>query len=100
MKNEYIHKKLKYELALSYMYNRNKRNDTWRQIAWKLCECFNIEFTNQRYSVIHNFSYALNRKIRMDIPYLCYTNKMFIDYANAHHLKLYDVKECKFVNSV
>lgn len=100
MKNKYLYKKLKYELALSYLYNKNKGYKIWRQIAWNLCECFNVEFTNQRYSVIHNFSYALDRKICIDIPYLCYTDKMFIDYANAHNLKLYDVKECKFVNSV
>lgn len=100
MRNEYLYKKLKYELALSYLYNRNKSQKIWRQIAWNLCKCFNVEFTNQRYSVIHNFSYALNRKIRMDIPYLCYTDKMFIDYANAHNLKLYDMKEYKFISYV
>lgn len=100
MKNEHLHKKLKYELALSYMYNRSKRYGAWRQIAWKLCKCFNVEFTNQRYSVIHNFSYALNRKIRMGIPYMYYTDKMFIDYANAHNFRLYDIKTHELVNPV
>lgn len=100
MKNEYLYKKLKYELALSYLYNRNKRYDIWRQIALNLCKCFNVEFTNYRFAVMHNFSYDLSRKIRQNAHCLQFTDEILIDYANAYNFRLYDVKECRFINSV
>lgn len=100
MKNEHMHKKLKYELALSYLYNRNKRYGIWRQIVWNLCKCFNVEFTNQLYVVIKNFSHNLVREMCIStLPMSC-TDNMFIDYANAHNLRLYDAEAHKLVNPV
>lgn len=100
MKNEHIHKKLKRELALSYLYNRNKHYGIWRQIAWNLCKCFNVEFTNQLYIVIQNTSHHLVREMHISTVCVSDTDKRFIDYANAHNLRIYDAGTYKLVNSV
>lgn len=100
MRNEYLYKKLKYELALSYLYNRNKGQKIWRQIAWNLCKYFNIKFTNQRYSIIHNFSYSLVWEMHINRVYLGVTDELLIDYANTHNLRLYDTEAHKLVNHV
>lgn len=99
MKNEHIHKKLKRELALSYLYNRHKHYGVWRQIAWNLCRCFNVEFTNQLYIVIQTLSRHLVMEMHIRVYESC-TDKMFIDYANAHNLRIYDAGTYKLVNSV
>ena len=100
MKNEHLHKKLKHELALSYLYNRNKRYGIWRQIVWNLCKCFNVEFTNQLYIVIQNLSHNLVREMHIStLPMSC-TDEVFINYANAHNFRLYDAKTYELVNSV
>lgn len=97
MKNEHLYKKLKHELALSYLYNRNKCYGVWRQIVWNLCKCFNVEFTNQLYIVIQNLSHNLVREMHI---YGCCTDEVFIDYANAHNFRLYDVKTHELINLV
>ena len=100
MKNEHMYKKLKYELTLSYMYNRNKRYGVWRQIVWNLCRCFNVEFTNQLYIVIQNLAHHLVSKMHISTVYASCTDDMFIDYANAHNFRLYDAKTHELVNHV
>lgn len=100
MKNEHMYKKLKYELALSYLYSRNKRYGIWRQIVWNLCKCFNVEFTNQLYIVIKNFSHNLVREMHISTLPLSCIDEMFIDYANSHNLRLYDSETHKLVNHV
>ena len=99
MKNEHLHKKLKRELTLSYLYNRNKHYDVWRQIAVNLCKCFNVKFTNQLYIVIQNLSQHLVREMHIR-TYASRTDEVFIDYANTHNLRLYDAITHKLVNSV
>lgn len=100
MKNERMYKKLKYELALSYLYNRNRHYGIWRQIAWNLCKCFNVEFTNQLYIVIQSCSRNLIREMHINACYQSCHDEMFIDYANAHNLRLYDAKTHELVNPV
>lgn len=101
MKNERIHKKLKRELTLSYLYNRNKHYGIWRQIAWNLCQCFNVKFTNQLYIVIQNFAHNLIREMHIIAIYgYCTDDEVFIDYANAHNLRLYDAETYQPVSSV
>ncbi len=100
MKNEHLHKKLKRELTLSYLYNKNKHYGVWRQIVWNLCECFNVEFTNQLYIVIQNFSYNLVREMHIRTDYASRTDDVFIHYANAHNFRLYDAITHELVNSV
>lgn len=100
MKNEHLYKKLKYELTLSLLYNKNKRYVAWRQIVWNLCKCFNVEFTNQRYIVIQNFSHDLAREMRMNTSHLSFTDDVFIDYANTHNLRLYNVETHELVTSM
>ena len=100
MKNEHIHKKLKCELTLSYLYNKNKHYGVWRQIAWNLCKCFNVEFTNQLYIVIQNFSYNLVREMHIRTAYASRTDEVFIHYANTHNFRLYDAITHELVNSV
>lgn len=99
MKNKHIHKKLKYELALSYLYNRNKHDGIWIQIAWNLCKCFNVEFTTELYIVIQNLSQHLDRKMHIR-TYLSYTDEVLINCANAHNFRLYDAITHELVNSV
>ena len=100
MKNEHIHKKLKRELTLSYLYNKNKHYGVWRQMAWNLCKCFNVEFTNQLYIVIQNLSQHLVREMHIRAAYASRTDEVFIDYANTHNFRLYDAVTYKLVNSV
>ncbi len=100
MKNEHIHKKLKRELTLSYLYNKNKHYGIWIQIAWNLCKCFNVEFTNQLYIVIQNFSYNLVKEIHIRTVDASCTDEMFIDYANVHNFRLYDAITHELVNPV
>lgn len=100
MKNERIHKKLKRELTLSYLYNRNKHYGIWRQIAWNLCQCFNVKFTNQLYIVIQNFAHHLVREMHISTVYASCTDEVFIEYANAHNFRLYDAKTHELVNHV
>lgn len=99
MKNEHIHKKLKRELTLSYLYNRNKHCGVWRQIVLNLCKCFNVEFTNQLYIVIQSFSHHLVMEMHIR-TYASRTDEVFIDYANTHNLRLYDAITHELVNSV
>ena len=100
MKNEHIHKKLKRELALSYLYNKNKHYGVWIQMAWNLCKCFNVEFTTELYIVIKNLSQHLVREMHISTVCASGTDKMFIDYANAHNLRIYDAITHELVNSV
>lgn len=100
MKNEHIHKKLKRELTLSYLYNKNKHYGIWIQIAWNLCKCFNVEFTNQLYIVIQNLSHHLIREIHIKTVDASCTDEMFIDYANVHNFRLYDAITHELVNPV
>lgn len=100
MKNEHLHKKLKYELALSYLYNTNKRYVVWRQMVWNLCECFNVKFTNQLYIVIQNLSHHLVREMHIRNVYASVADEVFIDYANAHNLRLYDAETHELVTSM
>lgn len=100
MKNEHIHKKLKRELTLNYLYNKNKHYGIWRQIVWNLCKCFNVEFTNQLYILIQNTSHHLVREMHISTVCASGTDKMLIDYANAHNLRIYDAGTYKLVNSV
>ena len=100
MKNEHIHKKLKRELTLSYLYNKNKHYGVWRQMAQNLCKCFNVEFTNQLYIVIQNLSQHLVREMHIRAAYASRTDAVFIDYANTHNFRLYDAVTYKLVNSV
>lgn len=99
MKNEHIHKKLKRELALSYLYNKSKHYGVWRQIALNLCKCFNVEFTNQLYIVIQNLSQHLIREMHIR-TYSSRTDEVFINYANTHNFRLYDAITHELVNSV
>lgn len=99
MKNEHIHKKLKRELALSYLYNKNKHYGSWIQMSWNLCKCFNVEFTTELHIVIQNLSHHLVRE--MHIPaYASCADKVFINYANTHNFRLYDAITHELVNSV
>ena len=100
MKNEHIHKKLKRELTLSYLYNRNKNYGVWRQMAWNLCKCFNVEFTNQLYIVIQNLSQHLVREMHIRASYASRTDDVFINYAKTHNFRLYDALINEIVNSV
>lgn len=100
MKNEHLYKKLKYELTLNYLYNTNKYHRPYRQTIWNICKYFNIEFTNQRYSVIHNFSYSLAWEMNINKFYFGITDELLIEYASTHNLKLYDTETHKLVNHV
>lgn len=100
MKNEYLYKKLKYELALSYLYNTNKYRHTNRQILWNICQYFNIEFTNQLYNTISTFAYCFCIKLRRDTYFLYCNEVMLTRYANTHNINIYDMKEHKLINSV
>lgn len=100
MKNEYLYKKLKHELTLSYLYNLIKYTKPNRQTVWSICKYFNVEFNNQRYNTISNFAYGFNRRLCHDIYYLCCNTENIMSYANAHNIKLYDMKEHKLINSV
>lgn len=99
MKNEHIHKKLKRELALSYLYNKNKYDSICIQMAWNLCKCFNVEFTTELYIVIQNTSHHLVREMHIR-TYASRTDEVFIDYANAHNLRLYDAETHELVTSI
>lgn len=99
MKNEHIHKKLKRELALSYLYNKNKHYGICIQMAWNLCKYFNVEFTTELYIVIQNLSQHLVREMHI-ITYPSRTDKVFINYANTHNFRLYDAITHELVNSV
>lgn len=100
MKNEHMYKKLKHELTLNYLYNTNKYHKPYRQTLWNICQYFNVEFTNQRCNTITDFGYVFGVKLRRDTHYLFFTDKMFVDYANAHNIRLYDMKEHKLVISI
>ena len=100
MKNEHIHKKLKRELTLSYLYNKNKHDGIWIQMAWNLCKCFNVEFTTELYIVIQNLSQHLVREMHIRASYASRTDDVFINYANTHNFRLYDAVTYKLVNSV
>lgn len=100
MKNEHMYKKLKHELTLSFLYNTNKYHKPYRQTLWNICQYFNVEFNNKRFDTIVNFGCVFGMRLRMDAHYLFFTDKMFVDYANAHNIRLYDMKEHKLVISI
>lgn len=100
MKNEHMYKKLKYELTLSYMYNINKYHRPYKQTIWHICKYFNVEFNNQRCNAITNFGYIFCIRLRRDTHRLFLNDVMFMDYANAHNLRLYNAETHKPVNSV
>lgn len=100
MKNEHLYKKIKYELALNLLYNGNKYHRPKRQTLWSICTYFKVEFNNQRFNVIYDFSFDFSRKILINTNHLFYTEIMFIEYANSHNIRLYDIKEHKIINSV
>lgn len=95
-----MYKKLKHELTLNYLYNTNKYHKPYRQTLWNICQYFNVEFTNQRCNTITDFGYVFSVKLRRDTHYLFFTDKMFVDYANAHNIRLYDAEAHKLVNPV
>ena len=98
MRNERMYKKQKHELTVNLLYNTNRYHRTLRQTFWNICMYFNIEFTNRRFSTISNFSYHLGSKIRMQAHRLVYNDEILLNYANAHNIKLYDMKEHKVIN--
>lgn len=100
MKNEYLYKKLKYELTLSYLYNLIKYTMPNKQNAWSICKYFNVEFTNQLYIVIQNLSQHLVREMHIRTAYASRTDEVFINYANAHNFRLYDAKTHELVSPV
>lgn len=100
MKNEHMYKKLKHELALSFLYNANKYHKPYRQTLWIVCQCFNVEFNNKLFNTITDFGYVLGMRLRMNTHYLFFNDKMIVDYANAHNIRLYDMKEHKLVISI
>lgn len=100
MKNEHLYKKLKYALTLSYMYNVNKYHRPDKQTIWHMCQYFNVEFNNKRFDTIVNFGCVFGMRLRRDTHYLFFNDKMLMDYANAHNIRLYDMKEHKLVISI
>ena len=95
-----MYKKLKYELALSYMYNVNKYHSPDKQTIWNMCQYFNVEFTKHMFWTIMKFEYYFDMRICRDTWYRRCNNKMLMDYANANHIIIYDMKEHKIINSV
>ncbi len=100
MKNEHMYKKLKYELTLSYLYNISKYHRPYKQTIWNICKYFNVDFNMQRCNTITNFGYIFYMRLRRDTQYLFLNDVMFMDYANAHNLRLYNAETHKPVNSV
>lgn len=100
MKNEHLYKKLKYELALSYLYNTNKYHKFPTQVVCHVCKCFNVEFNNWRFDVITNCAYSFVSRMREHTSCFYITNEILTDYAHAHHIRLYDMEESKLVNPV
>ena len=100
MKNEHMYKKLKYELTLNFLYNTNKYHKSYRQTLLNICQYFNVEFNNKRFDTIVNFGCVLGMILRRDAHCLFYNDKMLMDYANAHNIRLYDMKEHKLVISI
>lgn len=100
MKNEHLYKKLKYELTFNFLYNINKYHKPYRQTLWNICQYFNVEFNNKRFNTITNFGCVFGMRLRRDAHCLFYNDKILIDYANAHNIRIYDMKEHKIINSV
>lgn len=100
MKNEHMYKKLKHELTLNYLYNTNKYHRPYRQIIWNICQYFNVEFNNERCNTITNFGYFFCIRLCRDTHCLFLNDKILMDYANTHNLRLYNAETHKPVNSV
>lgn len=100
MKNEHIYKKLKYELTLNYLYNTNKYHRPYMQTILHICKYFNVDFNSKWCNTITDFGYVFGMRLRIETHYLFLNDKMLIDYANTHHLSLYDMQERKIINSV
>lgn len=100
MKNEHMYKKLKYELTLNCLYNTNKYHKPYIQTILHICKYFNVDFNSQRCSAITDFVYVFSMRLRFETHYLFLNDKMLIDYANAHHISIYDIEEHKIINSV
>ena len=103
MRNKHLYKKLKYELTLSFIYNLDKNVQLYkpqRQTLWRVCKYFNIEFTNHLYITISVFARCLRTKMLKEDISAFYNYKRIIDYANFHHLRLYDMDEHKIINYV
>ena len=100
MKNEHMYKKLKYELTLSYMYNVNKYHRPDKQTIWHICQYFNVTFNKHMFWTIMKFEYYFNMRICRYTWYRRCSEQMLVDYANTHHLSLYDMQEHKIINSV
>lgn len=100
MKNEHMYKKLKYELTLNFLYNTNKYHKSYRQTLLNVCQYFNVEFNNKRFDTVVNFGCVFSMRLRFETHYLFLNDKMLIDYANAHHISIYDIEEHKIINSV
>lgn len=98
MNNAHIYKKMKYDLALGFLYNVNMYHKLEKQTLLNMCQYFQIEFNNRLYSTISDFAHQLGLRIRMQTNFLFYSDEMLLNYANAHNIKLYDIKEHKIIN--
>lgn len=100
MKNEHMYKKLKHELTLNYLYNTNKYHRPHIQTILHICKYFNVDFNSKWCNTITDFGYVFSMRLRFETHYLFLNDKMLIDYANAHHISIYDIEEHKIINSV
>lgn len=99
MKNKYIHKKLKYTLALNVVWNISKHHNSRRETMLWAFKQFQTPPTNRYMTSIEEYSYHLANRIAYQRGMLWLTRATIIDYAKEHGIIMYDMRNGETVHA-